>query len=91
MFHFHLRARLRARRAQDAARSSPLQAQHPPAPYLSPVKGVAAELEKLDPKLSKSELVNPPDALRARLKVFKWLEEAEETEFNKLFQDAIGA
>jgi spermidine/putrescine transport system substrate-binding protein len=61
------------------------------APYLSPVKGVGAELEKIAPELAKSQLVNPPDELRARLKVFRWLEEAEETEINKAFQDAIGA
>lgn len=61
------------------------------APYLSPVKGAGIELAKLDPELAKSELVNPPAELYARLKVFKWLEEAEETEFNRLFQDAMGA
>jgi len=61
------------------------------APYLSPVKGAGLELAKLDPKLAKSELVNPPAELYSRLKVFKWLEEAEETEFNRLFQDAKGA
>ena len=61
------------------------------APYLSPVKGAGLELAKIDPALAKSELVNPPADLYARLKVFKWLEEAEETEFNRLFQDATGA
>jgi len=61
------------------------------APYLSPVKGVGAELEKVAPDLAKSPLVNPPDALRARLHVFKWLDDAEDQEFNRLFQDAIGA
>ena len=61
------------------------------APYLSPVKGMGAELEKIAPELAKSPLVNPPDDLRARLHVFRWLEEAEETEINKAFQDAIGA
>ena len=61
------------------------------APYLSPVKGAGLELAKLDPELAKSELVNPPAELYGRLKVFKWLEEAEETEFNRLFQDATGA
>lgn len=61
------------------------------APYLSPVEGVAVELAKTNPDLAGSPLVNPPADVRARLKVFKWLEEAEETEFNRLFQDAIGA
>lgn len=61
------------------------------APYLSPVKGAGLELAKIDPELAKSELVNPPAELYARLKVFKWMEEAEETEYNRLFQDAMGA
>lgn len=61
------------------------------APYLSPVKGVGPELAKLDPALASSPLVNPPEDLRARLHVFKWLEDAEDQEFNRLFQDAIGA
>lgn len=61
------------------------------APYLSPVKGAGDELAKIKPDLAKSPLVNPPADVRARLHVFKWLEEAEDTEFNRLFQDAIGA
>jgi len=61
------------------------------APYISAVKGTGAELAKIAPELASSPLVNPPDSLRAQLHVFKWLEEAEETEFNRLFQDAIGA
>jgi len=61
------------------------------APYLSPVEGSALELAQTHPDLAASLLVNPPADVRARLKVFKWLEEAEETEFNRLFQDAIGA
>jgi spermidine/putrescine transport system substrate-binding protein len=61
------------------------------APYLSPVNGSAEELAKTDPELAQSPLVNPPADVRARLKVFKWIEGDEETEFNRLFQDAIGA
>ncbi|MBI3270275.1 MAG: spermidine/putrescine ABC transporter substrate-binding protein [Planctomycetes bacterium] len=61
------------------------------APYLSPVKGVDAELAKLDAGLAKSPLVNPPAEVRARLHVFRWLEDAEDKELNKAFQDAIGA
>ncbi len=61
------------------------------APYLSAVKGAGAELEKIAPDLAKSPLVNPPDDLRARLHVFKALSEAEDTEYNRIFQDAIGA
>ena len=63
----------------------------PRAPYLSAVKGAGEELAKIAPDLAKSPLVNPPDDLRARLHVFKWLEDAEDQEFNRLFQDAIGA
>jgi spermidine/putrescine transport system substrate-binding protein len=61
------------------------------APYLSAVKGTGAELAKIAPDLAKSELVNPPDELRARLHVFKALSDAEDQEYNRLFQDAIGA
>jgi len=61
------------------------------APYISPVKGTGEELAKIAPDLAKSPLVIPPDDLRARLRVFKALSEAEDTEFNRLFQDAIGA
>jgi len=61
------------------------------APYLSDVVGAGEALAKIDANLAKSELVNPPESLRARLHVFKALAEAEETQFNQLFQDAIGA
>jgi spermidine/putrescine transport system substrate-binding protein len=61
------------------------------APYLSDVVGAGAALAAIDPTLAKSELVNPPEELRARLHVFKALDDAEETQFNQLFQDAIGA
>jgi spermidine/putrescine transport system substrate-binding protein len=61
------------------------------APYLSAVKGAGAELAKIAPDLASSSLVNPPDELRARLHVFKALSDTEDTEFNRIFQDAIGA
>ena len=61
------------------------------APYISPVKGTAAELTKIAPDLAKSSLVNPPPELRARLHIFRGLDEAEDQEFNKIFQDAVGA
>jgi spermidine/putrescine transport system substrate-binding protein len=61
------------------------------APYISPVKGAGEELAKIAPELAGSPLVNPPDDLRARLHVFKALTDAEDTEFNRLFQGAIGA
>lgn len=61
------------------------------APYLSDVVGAGEALAKINPDLAKSELVNPPEDLRARLHVFKALDDSEDTEFNKMFQDAIGA
>jgi spermidine/putrescine transport system substrate-binding protein len=61
------------------------------APYLSPVKGTAAELAKIAPELASSPLVNPPEELRARLHIFRTLGDAEDTGYNRIFQDAIGA
>ena len=61
------------------------------APYLSAVKGAGEELAKIAPDLAQSPLVNPPDALRAQLRVFRGLTDAEDQEFNRVFQDAIGA
>jgi spermidine/putrescine transport system substrate-binding protein len=61
------------------------------APYLSAAKGTGDELAKIAPDLAKSSLVNPPSDLRARLHVFRALTDAEDTEFNRIFQDAIGA
>ena len=48
-------------------------------------------MAKIAPDLASSPLVNPPEDLRARLHVFKALSDAEDTEFNRIFQDAIGA
>jgi spermidine/putrescine transport system substrate-binding protein len=61
------------------------------APYLSDVKGAGEALAKIKPDLAKSELINPPDTLRARLHVFRGLDDAEDKAFNQIFQDAIGA
>ncbi|MEP7175397.1 MAG: spermidine/putrescine ABC transporter substrate-binding protein [Gemmatimonadales bacterium] len=61
------------------------------APYLSAVKGAGTALAKIAPDLASSPLVNPPDELRNRLHVFKALTEAEDTEYNRIFQGAIGA
>jgi len=61
------------------------------APYISPVKGTSTELAKFAPELAKSPLVNPPADLRARLHIFRGLDEAEDQEFNRIFQDAVGA
>jgi spermidine/putrescine transport system substrate-binding protein len=61
------------------------------APYLSAVKGTGAELAKIAPALARSPLVNPPDDLRRRLHVFRALSDAEDIEYNRIFQNAIGA
>ena len=61
------------------------------APYISPVKGAGAELTKIAPELANSPLVNPPADLRSRLHIFRALEDAEDQEFNRIFQDAVGA
>lgn len=61
------------------------------APYISDVKGAGAELMKIDSTLAKSELVNPPAELQSRLHLFRTLSDEEDAEFNRIFQDAIGA
>jgi spermidine/putrescine transport system substrate-binding protein len=61
------------------------------APYISDVKGVGAELSKIAPDLASSPLVNPPPELVSRLHVFRTLSDDEDAEFNRIFQDAIGA
>ena len=61
------------------------------APYVSAVKGADVELAKIAPDLARSPLVNPPEEWRSRLHVFRALSDEEETEFNRIFQDAIGA
>jgi spermidine/putrescine transport system substrate-binding protein len=61
------------------------------APYLSAVKGAGDALAKIDSTLAQSPLVNPPADLRARLHVFRALSDTEDAEYNRIFQDAIGA
>jgi spermidine/putrescine transport system substrate-binding protein len=61
------------------------------APYISDVKGAGVELAKIAPNLASSELVNPPAELVSRLHVFRTLADDEDVEFNRIFQDAIGA
>ena len=60
-------------------------------PYISAVKGAVEALATINPQLARSPLVNPPPELRQRLHIFRWLDEADDREFNRLFQDAIGA
>jgi spermidine/putrescine transport system substrate-binding protein len=61
------------------------------APYISGVRGAGEALAKIAPELAASPLVNPPDEIRSRLHIFRALDDAEDQEFNRAFQDAIGA
>ncbi len=61
------------------------------APYISPVKGTSSELARIAPELASSPLVSPPADLVARLHSFRSLDDAEDQEFSRIFQDAMGA
>ena len=58
--------------------------------YVTPVQGAQAEMEKIDPKLAKSEYIFPTQATMSRLHVFKALSPAEETKWTEAFQAAAG-
>ena len=58
--------------------------------YVTPVQGAQAEMEKIDPKLAKSEYIFPTQATLNRLHVFKALTPAEETKWTEAFQAAAG-
>ena len=58
--------------------------------YVTPVVGAQAEMEKIDPKLAKSEYIFPTQATLNRLHVFKALTPAEETKWTEAFQAAAG-
>jgi spermidine/putrescine transport system substrate-binding protein len=59
--------------------------------FMSPVKGATEALAHIAPELAASPLVNLPEAVRARLRSFRSLNDDEERDFNRLFQQAIGA
>jgi spermidine/putrescine transport system substrate-binding protein len=59
--------------------------------YLSPVQGAVAELARTSPELAASPLINPPDDVRARLHIFRTLSDDEDQQYNRLFQQAMGA
>jgi spermidine/putrescine transport system substrate-binding protein len=71
----------------DPAHSAQIVAR---APYISDVRGAMDVLDRIAPALARSDLVNPPPALRARLHNFRTLSDEEETAFNRLFLDAMG-
>jgi spermidine/putrescine transport system substrate-binding protein len=54
--------------------------------YISPVQGVADELQKIDPALASSPLINPPADIQKKLHIFASLTADEEKQFNTRFQ-----
>jgi spermidine/putrescine transport system substrate-binding protein len=59
--------------------------------YLSPVAGVQAELEKIDPELASNPLLFPDDETIARTHTFANLSEDVEAEFDAAFSAITGA
>jgi spermidine/putrescine transport system substrate-binding protein len=58
--------------------------------YVTPVKGAKEALAAEDPELAESPLIFPPEAVLAKVSVFKSLTEAEETTYNDKFSTLIG-
>jgi spermidine/putrescine transport system substrate-binding protein len=54
--------------------------------YISPVKGVAEQLQKIAPKLASNPLISPPADLQKRLHIFGQLTPDVEKQFNTRFQ-----
>jgi spermidine/putrescine transport system substrate-binding protein len=59
--------------------------------YIPPVKGTKEALVADDPSVADNPLIFPDEAVLARAHVFRGLSEDEETRYNKMFQDLIGA
>lgn len=59
--------------------------------YVSPVKGVREEVEKIDPELANNPLIFPDDATLAATRSFATLSEDVEAEFDAAFSRIIGA
>jgi spermidine/putrescine transport system substrate-binding protein len=59
--------------------------------YVSPVEGVRAELEKIDPDLANDPLLFPDDATLARVRTFANLSEDVEAQFDARFAEITGA
>jgi spermidine/putrescine transport system substrate-binding protein len=59
--------------------------------YISPVEGVAEELEKIDPTLVDNPLINPSDDVRAQAHPFPTLTEDEEIKYVGIYTDVTGA
>ena len=58
--------------------------------YICPVEGAKAEMEKLDPKLAENTFIFPTADDLAKVKKFRTLTPAEETEFTSQFQSVLG-
>jgi spermidine/putrescine transport system substrate-binding protein len=58
--------------------------------YVSPVKGAAEELAKLDADAAKNPLLFPPDDIVAKQKNFQFLSDELETSMNDLYSDLSG-
>jgi spermidine/putrescine transport system substrate-binding protein len=58
--------------------------------YISAVQGAIPALERIAPALARSPLVNPPPAVLSQLRNFRALSDAEDSEFTRIFLDAIG-
>ncbi|NNN36407.1 spermidine/putrescine ABC transporter substrate-binding protein [Streptomyces sp. S3(2020)] len=59
--------------------------------YVTPVDGVKAELEKLDPDAANNPLIIPDKAMAAKSHAFRSLSSKEETEFEEKFAKLTGA
>lgn len=58
--------------------------------YISAVQGAIPALQRIAPALVKSPLVNPPPGVLSQLRNFRTLSDAEDSEFTRIFLDAIG-
>jgi spermidine/putrescine transport system substrate-binding protein len=58
--------------------------------YIPPVVGTKEALLKQDPATAKNQLIFPSPATMARAHVFRGLTAAEETKYNKAFQNLVG-
>ena len=59
--------------------------------YVSPVKGVRAEVEKIDPDLANNQLIFPDDATLDATRSFASLPEDVEAEYDAAFSKIVGA
>ncbi len=58
--------------------------------YVTPVKGAKEALAAEDPELAESPLIFPPEEVLAKVKIFKSLDEEEESAYNDAFSVVTG-